>query len=165
MTDISFTGYFPGLIGKIIETHGRYYAAHWGLDISFEIQVGRELSEFMEGYRPERDLALAALVRDEFAGAVAIDGREAKAHGARLRWFIVDPRHHGRGLGRSLLSQAVEFCRLKGYPGVHLMTYQGLEAARRLYVREGFTLTRETSQVQWGRPMLYQRFDLRLEPE
>ena len=36
-------GYEPGVIGRIGELHGRYYAAAWGSGAAFEIQVLRAL--------------------------------------------------------------------------------------------------------------------------
>ena len=44
---LEITGYFPGVIGRITETHAVYYHENWGFDASFETQVGRELSEFI----------------------------------------------------------------------------------------------------------------------
>jgi hypothetical protein len=43
-------GYFPGAVGKITELHAVYYHENWGFDISFETQVGRELSEFLRDF-------------------------------------------------------------------------------------------------------------------
>ncbi len=34
-------GYFPGVVGAIVQLHATYYSEYWGFDISFETQVGR----------------------------------------------------------------------------------------------------------------------------
>ena len=52
MNTVQFTGYVPGVVGKITEVHGIYYYENWGLDVSFETEVGRELSEFVDRFRP-----------------------------------------------------------------------------------------------------------------
>ena len=52
MNTVRFTGYVPGVVGKITEVHGIYYYENWGLDVSFETEVGRELSEFVDRFRP-----------------------------------------------------------------------------------------------------------------
>lgn len=52
-----YGGYRPGVIGKITELHGSYYAENWAFDISFEAQVGRELSEFLRDFRVGRDFS------------------------------------------------------------------------------------------------------------
>ncbi|MGD9199633.1 MAG: GNAT family N-acetyltransferase, partial [Desulfobacterales bacterium] len=98
-SDIKFHGYYPGVVGKITELHAVYYHEHWGFDVSFETQVGRELSIFVSEFDEKRDGLWVATVDGRFAGAVAIDGQHALAEGARLRWFIVDPDFQEAGLG------------------------------------------------------------------
>jgi GNAT superfamily N-acetyltransferase len=160
--EIEFRGYFPGAVGLITHAHAVYYHEHWGFDVTFETQVGRELSEFVARFREGRDGLWVARVQGAFAGSVAIDGREAETDGARLRWFIVLPPFQGTGLGKALLGRAVEFCRQGSYPGVYLWTFQGLEAARTLYERHGFRLCEEHGVDQWGRRIIEQRFELSL---
>lgn len=161
-TGTEFRGYYPGVIGMITEAHAVYYHEHWGFDVSFETQVGRELSEFMATFQEGRDGFWAATEGGRFAGSVAIDGREAGTEGARLRWFIVVPNRQGTGLGKSLLRRAVDFCRQEGFHRVYLWTFEGLEAARALYEDEGFRLCEEHVVAQWGQNVTEQRFQLDL---
>ncbi|MBM4325837.1 MAG: GNAT family N-acetyltransferase [Deltaproteobacteria bacterium] len=158
--NLVFSGYFPGVIGKVVELHAVYYHQHWGFDVSFETQVGRELSDFMAEFRQGRDFLSAALVDGAFAGAIAIDGKSASTEGARLRWFIVSPRFQGLGVGKALISQAVDFCRVAGFSRIFLWTFRGLDAARRLYEQKGFVLTEEHEVSQWATIIWEQRFDL-----
>ena len=162
MSPITFCGYFPGLIGKIVELHGRYYAEYWNFDVSFETQEGRELSIFVADFQESRDGLWAALVDGEFAGAIAIDGSDAHKTGARLRWFIVEPKYQGKGLGAALMERAVEFCKTAGFPFIYLWTFKGLDSARKLYLRFGFELTEERDVPQWGGTIHEQRYDLNL---
>jgi GNAT superfamily N-acetyltransferase len=157
---IEFRGYFPGAIGMITEAHAVYYHEHWGFDVSFETQVGRELSEFMAAFEEGRDGFWAATEGGRFAGSVAIDGREAHPEGARLRWFIVDQNYQGTGLGKSLLRRAVDFCRKTGFPRIYLWTFEGLHAARTLYEGEGFRLCEEHAVNQWGQQITEQMYEL-----
>jgi GNAT superfamily N-acetyltransferase len=160
---VVFSGYYPGVIGKIVELHAVYYHQHWGFDVSFEAQVGRELSEFMAEFQQDKDFFSAALADGTFAGAIAIDGKSAQIDGARLRWFIVHPEFQGLGIGKTLINQAVHFCRATGFPRVFLWTFRGLDAARHLYEQEGFVLTEEHQVSQWGNIIKEQRFDLVLK--
>lgn len=161
MTDrATVVGYYPGVIGRIIELHAVYYHENWGFDISFETQVGRELSVFMRDFQKGRDGFWAATVDGEFAGAVAIDGQLSETEGARLRWFVVDPSFQRRGIGDMLLRQAVEFCRRAGHTRVFLWTFKGLDGARRLYEKQGFVLTEEHEVDQWGGLIKEQKFEL-----
>ncbi len=109
--DVEFRGYYPGVVGKIIESHAVYYFENWGFDVTFETQVGRELSEFVSKFDKNRDGLWVANKKREFAGALAIDGRHAFIEGVRLRWFIVEPIFQKVGIGKELMRKAVEFCK------------------------------------------------------
>jgi len=158
-----FHGYYPGVVGKITEAHAVYYHENWGFDVSFETQVGRELSEFVDAFQESRDGLWVATVGGEFAGSVVVDGREASTEGARLRWFIVVPSFQGTGLGKALLARAVEFCRIRNYPKVFLWTFKGLDAACTLYEGENFRLCREHVEAPWGQTITEQLFELGLQ--
>ena len=153
-------GYFPGALGEITRLHAVYYHEHWGFDISFETQEGKELCEFMSRFDPGKDGLWIAVKDEKFAGSVAIDGKNAGTDGARLRWLIVDPIYQRRGLGKVLVKEAVEFCRSVGHKRIFLWTFEGLEAARRVYEWAGFTLAQEREVDQWGGTIREQRFDL-----
>jgi GNAT superfamily N-acetyltransferase len=160
MTAIKIHGYYPGIVGKITEIHAVYYHKHWGFDVSFETQVGKELSIFVSEFDESRDGLWAATASGKFAGAVAIDGHNAMVDGARLRWFIVDPEFQGAGLGNRLISRAVQFCKEKKYPKIFLWTFEGLDAARRLYERHNFQLCEAHEIDQWGQRIREQKFEL-----
>jgi GNAT superfamily N-acetyltransferase len=154
--EVVLRGYRPGDLGRVTLLHARYYHRHWGLDRSFECQVARELAEFLTRLDPTRDLFTAAEVAGRFAGAIALDG--ADPQGARLRWFIVDPRHQGQGLGRRLLDHLLAFASQAGHRRIHLWTFAGLEAARHLYQEAGFVLVEEHAVQRWGRRIREQRY-------
>ena len=160
-----FHSYSPGVIGKIIEAHAVYYHDNWGFDVTFETQVGRELSDFVVEFQEDRDGFWVATMRERFAGSIAIDGREASTEGARLRWFIVVPDLQGTGIGKSLLGRAVEFCRERGYRRVYLWSFKGLDVARGLYERYGFRLCKERQVAQWGQNLTEQMFESRLKDQ
>jgi len=163
MTNARLKGHYPGALGKITELHATYYYKNWGFDVSFETQVGRELSEFISGFQEERDGFWIAEVDEQFAGSVAIDGRGGNVDGARLRWFIVSPEYQGKGIGRTLLRTAVTFCKSVDYTDVYLWTFKGLDVARSLYEEEGFRFHEEHGVKQWGNMITEQKFILQLE--
>jgi len=68
--ELKLIKYFPGIVGKITEEHAIYYYENWGFDISFETQVGRELSEFLMEFQEDRDGFWTATVSGEFAGSM-----------------------------------------------------------------------------------------------
>ena len=38
---VELKGYYPGVVGKIIQLHAVYYHENWGFDVSFETQEGK----------------------------------------------------------------------------------------------------------------------------
>lgn len=157
---IDLVGYYPGVIGQITRLHSLYYHENWGFDLSFEAQVARELSEFLERCRPERDLFLAARTHEQFAGSIVIDGRAEPEQGGRLRWYIVEPGLQGRGIGGLLMDKALDFCRRAGHGRVFLWTFAGLDQARRQYEKAGFRLAQEHRVAQWSSEITEQKFEL-----
>jgi GNAT superfamily N-acetyltransferase len=162
LTQTKIQGYYPGVVGKITELHAVYYHDNWGFNVTFETQVGRELSEFMGRFDEKRDGLWVATQDDVFAGSIAIDGVNSARDGARLRWFIVDPRFWGCGIGRKLIAGSIEFCRQTGFPSVFLWTFRGLENARRLYESVGFRLCEESRVEQWGQTIMEQKYEFQI---
>ena len=64
----------------------------------------------------------------------------------------------GQGVGRALLAEAVTFCVRQGFAEIQLWTFQGLDAARRLYETHGFSLTVDKAGRQWGSEVIEQKF-------
>ncbi len=156
------TGYQPGLIGRVAELHSHYYHENWGFGAFFEAKVASEVSEFIARYDQQRDRIWTVVDDGRIVGTVTIDGLHAEDEGAHLRWFIVSDQLRGGGYGKRLISDSIEFCRQAHYSRIYLWTFKGLEAARHLYVEQGFSLTQEVSGQQWGSHVLEQRFELAL---
>jgi len=156
-------GYVPGSIGRISELHGAYYHEHWGFGVYFEAKVATELSEFLRRYDGNRDGIWIPLVNGRVEGSIVIDGIHADKEGAHLRWFILSDALRGKGVGKTLMSIAMEFCRSKGYQKVYLWTFEGLHAARHLYEEAGFRLVKQQKGIQWGTEVNEQYFELRNE--
>ena len=155
------SGYEPGALGRVVELHGSYYAKHWGFGVAFESRVARGLAEFLASFDPSRDGFW--VVRREagdgrIVGSLSIVGAR-DGEPTRLRWFILDESAQGRGTGRALMREAMDFCERAGHRHVYLTTFAGLDAARRLYEDFGFRLTHEGVDRTWGVPVTEQRFD------
>ena len=154
-------GYRPGCIGRIAELHASYYHRLVGFGLFFESKVARELSEFCERSVEGRDGLWLALRDGAVEGSIAIDGSHAGTDGAHLRWFIASDAARGTGAGTALLGAAMDFCRSRRFERVTLWTFEGLDAARHLYVKAGFRLVEQRSGMQWGSTVNEQRFELR----
>ena len=150
MSEIRITGCVPGAIGWIVGWHGRYYDEHRGWGVRFETIVAAELAELMSRFDEHRDGFWMAWVDGQMVGSMVVDGRDADGEGARLRFFIVDPQYQGRGIGRRLMGEAMDFVRRAGFCRAYLTTVAGLKPARHLYLAHGFRLVHEQDDDHWG---------------
>ncbi|RYX95957.1 MAG: MarR family transcriptional regulator [Comamonadaceae bacterium] len=154
------SGYRPGVIGRVTDMHAGFYARNFGFGQYFESLVATGIAEFAPRLADPRNGLWTAWHAGRMVGSVAIDGQDLGERIAHLRWFIVDDGLRGAGAGRKLLDEALAFCDRHGhaFDAVHLWTFQGLDAARRLYEACGFVLAEERSGRQWGSEVVEQRF-------
>lgn len=151
-------GYAPMLLGRVVTMHADFYSRHYGFGAVFEAKVAAELAEFLS--RADRPLneIWSATCAGEIFGSITLDGEDLGRGRAHLRWFVMDNAVRGAGAGKQLLSAAMRFVDDHGFKETHLWTFKGLDAARRLYEREGFVLVREAEGEQWGTRVLEQHF-------
>lgn len=159
IADVEITGHLPGMIGRVVELHGRYYGEHWGLGVKFEAVVARGLGEFMGRFNPAYDRIWVAHQSETILGSISIDGSSAPTTEARLRWFILDETARGQGIGAKLMTEAMAFCERTGFQRVSLTTFVGLEAALSLYERWGFEVTDRYENSDWGKSVHHLRLD------
>lgn len=152
------TGYRPGAIGRCAEMHAHFYARTSGFGREFEAQVASGIAEFSARLQKPRNGLWLAIQNERIVGTIAIDGEDLAPGLAHLRWFIVDDGIRGGGIGRRLLADALAFCDSAGFSETHLWTFQGLDAARRLYEAHDFVLAEARPGTQWGTEVLEQRF-------
>jgi GNAT superfamily N-acetyltransferase len=149
-------GYQPGCIGWVVGMHGRVYVGEQQWNARFEQIVGRELIDFFEQYDASKDQFWVAKVNGEFAVSITIAGETDTL--ARIRFFVADPKFIGKGLGKALLAQAMQYCAV-GQKNIYLTTVKGLDAARHLYEQAGFQLVNEHEDHSWGSAHTEQRWE------
>lgn len=149
-------GYQPGCIGDIASLHARFYSQMSGFGVFFERKVATELAEFAQALPAKNKALWLYLENGKTLASIAIDGDEV-ASIAHLRWFIVDDSLRGSGVGRRLLTLALDFVDAR-FDETYLWTFKGLDAARHLYQSSGFELTEEAEGSQWGKIVVEQRF-------
>lgn len=150
----------PGDVGVLIHLHGWLYAEECGYNHGFEGYVCKTFHEFFQHYDREKDRFWLAEADGHIVGAIAIVGHTPDK--AQLRWFILHPDFRGRGLGKTLLNEAVKFCREKGYRNVFLETTEDQKNAIRMYENVGFRKTGERPNEAWGVSHVEQVFELHL---
>ncbi len=87
------------------------------------------------------NFVLMAEIDNEFVGMVGFFRQQAlKSRHKGVIWgMFVDARHRGKGLGKMLLSMALERVQqLQGLEQVHLTVVVAQDPARNLYLRLGF---------------------------
>ena len=150
--------YEPGDLGRLATLNVVYHTTVWGfLGSLFEAKIAAGMAAFLETIQAPDNGWWSAAVDGDYVGGIAINGNDAKT--AQLRWFILDDKARGQGVGRQLLDTAMEHCRTRGFPLVFLSTFQGLDKARALYERAGFRLVHEAEDATWETPKIEQRFE------
>src|SRR5688572_26211421 len=147
----------PGDIGYVTYLHGSLYHKEYGYGLQFESYVAKGLCEFYEKYNPERNRIWACEHNDRMIGFLLLMDR-VKA--AQLRYFLVERKYRGIGLGSELMNLYMDFLQASGYKTSYLWTTHELSTAASLYKRHGFRLTEEKDSTAFGKPVKEQRYDL-----
>lgn len=152
----------PGDIGYLIHLHGWIYAKESGFNHEFEGYVCKTFYDFDQKYDPGKDRIWFAEYEGVIIGAIAIVGHTATR--AQLRWFILHPDFRGRGMGRTLMDRAMDFCHMKGYSQLFLETTADQKTAIAMYRKAGFRLVSEEWSDVWGCRLLLQTYEWTGQP-
>lgn len=154
------TGLKPGDLGYITYLHGKMYNEEYGFDTTFEPYVARPMSDFSLTEDKSGQRIWIVEMDDKIVGCIAIV--DAGGNEAQLRWLFLTKETRGKGLGKKLMIEAIDFCRERGYDKIFLWTIDALHVAMSLYLKNGFKLTEEIRHVMWGVDVNEQRYDLGL---
>jgi ribosomal protein S18 acetylase RimI-like enzyme len=110
--------------------------------------------EFLNSVGGELGNVLVASVKGHMVGYVnpVIDGREGWIGG-----LGIVPAYRGKGIGKTLMSAAEDFCRSRGVTGVSLEVIEGNVKAQRLYEKLGYVATRKYLTAE-GKPAKFDGF-------
>ncbi|MET3028540.1 bifunctional helix-turn-helix transcriptional regulator/GNAT family N-acetyltransferase [Flavobacterium sp. UW10123] len=151
----------PGDIGYIIYLHGFIYGNESNFSNDFEKYVIKTFYDFLEKYSPENDRIWMAEYNNKIVGCVAIVHQPNEE--GQLRWFLLDPAFRGLGIGKKLLTEAVDFCKEKKFKNVFLLTTNLQDKALQMYKMVGFELTQSEEVQEWGKTFFEERYDLKLD--
>lgn len=154
----------PGDLGWMVQRHGAVYAAEYGWDSAFEGLVAGIVADFAAEHDERLERVWIAELDGRPVGSVMCVRDETPGI-ARLRLLLVEPEARGHGLGERLIGAVVDFARDAGYREVVLWTNDVLTAARKLYVRMGFTLVAEKPHRSYGADLVGQDWRLPLVDE
>lgn len=159
-----------GDLGWMVHRQAVVYAKEFGYSRHFESYLHEGAAVFLRGFDAARDRIWVAESASSGKGSgsavlgfVAIQHDPDRRGWAKLRWFLVEGRVRGRGVGSRLMKAALAFSRKAGYKGILLWTVDDLDAARALYEKAGFMLAFQDPKpcgwAPWGHE---QRWELSL---
>ena len=167
MTQLPFDGLVsirhdlrPGDVGYVTYLHGTLYAPEQGWDHTFDAYVAIPLAEFAKSKSPRERIWIVEKEGRIIGSAAIVKFSEKEA---QLRWLLLHPEVRGRGLGRRLVEDALDFCRDIGYSSVFLWTVNTLPIAAQLYQSVGFKQTDELTHELWGSTVTEVRYELALK--
>ena len=148
----------PGDLGYVAYLHGTLYAAEYRYGMEFESYVAAGLLEFYRNNATGMNRVWLCEHGGHIIGTLFRMHRENNA--AQLRYFLIDPRYRGIGLGKKLMSLFMQSLHQSGYHSAYLWTTEELKAAASLYTRHGFILTEGKQTTVFGKPVAEQRYEL-----
>ena len=148
----------PGDFGWIVTRHAEIYAQEYGWVAPFEGVCAQIVADFVNNHDRKRERCWIAEVDGERVGTVMLV--KDSEHVARIRLLLLEPQARGIGLGARLVDECIVFARRAGYKKITLWTHSVLSAARHIYQKAGFKLTRTERHRSWGKPVVSEHWDL-----
>lgn len=130
--------YKPGDLGHIIRMHGELY--DFGKE--FEVYVGQTLSAYYQYQDDQKERFWIAELNGWIVGSICLKRTE---DWAQLRYFLLDPRIRGIGLGKKLMNLFLDFMAECGYKKSFLLTEKQLNPAANLYEKVGYQYVSSTT--------------------
>jgi GNAT superfamily N-acetyltransferase len=150
----------PGDMGWVVQQHGESYWREYGWDASFEALVLKIVSSIVQKWQPDFEKCWIAEVDGVRVGSAFVV-RKSKTV-AQLRLVILTPQARGLGLGGKLCDECIAFARGTGYKKMVLWTNSGLQAARAIYLKRGFKLTKSEAYQGYGHDLVGETWEMRL---
>jgi ribosomal protein S18 acetylase RimI-like enzyme len=135
MNDQQIVEYAPQHMPQVIEVISRGLREQKVLPPGDGPVDDEDLYHIAETYT-ERSRFWVCVAYERVIGTVAV--LEMTPTSAQLKCMFVETAYQGRGIGRRLLDQALDFAHAQGYHEITLTTHPLMKQAHRFYERNGF---------------------------
>ena len=150
----------PGDIGWVIAKHGEVYSQQFQLNSWFELDIARKILSFF-GNPADFDLFLVTEIDDKRVGSIAVSRQSETV--AFVNFLLVLTEYRGQGIAKALMHKVIQHAQAYPFKFLRLETYSILEAARRLYQKQGFRRYEMIAEVQkYGRVFDQEFWELKL---
>jgi DNA-binding MarR family transcriptional regulator/GNAT superfamily N-acetyltransferase len=150
----------PGDLGWVVTRHAELYAQEYQWGENFEGICAQIVADFASKFDPACERCWIAEMDGRNVGCVFLVKDSETV--ARLRLLLVDPAARGRGLGKRLTDECIQFARRSGYRSITLWTHSVLTAARHIYETAGFRLTSSEKRKSFGQDVVSEYWDMTL---
>ena len=137
------TEFTPEDVETAIRRQREIFGQEFGFLDSSHPYAERAQRDFAANWREGKDFLLIARKDGKFAGTITLMGETDDV--ARLRFLIVENELRGMGLGKAIVTTALEWAKEMGYTHVWLTTHSVLTTALKMYQSLGFVKTAEES--------------------
>ncbi|MEO8147275.1 MAG: GNAT family N-acetyltransferase [Bacteroidia bacterium] len=156
---ITRTEFREGDIECITSMHATLYKKEYDYGLQFELYVAAGLHEFAKQYEAKNNSIWVCEHNGNIIGSLLLVNR---GDAAQLRYFILLPEYRNIGLGKKLMDLFIAYLHQCNYKSCYLWTTNEQEAAAHLYKKYGFELTEEKPSTAFGKPLIEQRYDLKI---
>ncbi|WP_264212908.1 GNAT family N-acetyltransferase [Leisingera thetidis] len=158
MMDVTLRRFAPTDMQWLVARHQDLYAREAGFDESFGALVADIVHSFCAGHDPACERGWVAESQGKRLGTVFCMKKDDET--AQLRLFLLTPEARGKGLGKRLLRDCMDFARAAGYRGMMLKTHESHRTACALYQAFGWKLCGSRPVQSYGQDLVEQTWRL-----
>lgn len=141
----------------IVEAHCRIYAEEYQFDDSFKVFVTGSINSFKKNRDDEKENIWVVDIDGRLKGSIGVV--KISDETAQIRWFLVEADQRGKGQGKQLIKEAIQFSKDKNYKSLILWTNNSLSTARNLYESFGFRITETKKSYLSNQEILEEKWE------